>query len=68
MLNALIQASEKTKIPIYLDTETERNVKWYERFGFKTVEQMTLPVIEQPMWAMKREPENILTNKKITED
>ncbi|MFP4461812.1 MAG: GNAT family N-acetyltransferase [Thermotogota bacterium] len=58
MLNALIQASEQAKIPVYLDTETESNVKWYERFGFKTVEQMTLNVINQPMWAMKREPES----------
>ena len=56
MLNALIQASEQAKIPIYLDTETESNAKWYERFGFKTVEQMTLPVIDQPMWGMIREP------------
>src|SRR6056297_650745 len=59
LLNELIQASEQAKIPIYLDTETKKNVKWYEHFGFKTVEQMTLPVIEQPMWAMIREPEYI---------
>jgi len=57
MLNVLIQASEQAKVPIYLDTETERNVEWYECYGFKTVEQMTLPVIEQPMWAMIRDPE-----------
>jgi len=59
LINALIQATEKNKIPIYLDTETENNVKWYERLGFKTVEQMTLPVIDQSMWAMIREPESL---------
>jgi len=35
MLNTLIQASEQAKIPVYLDTETESNAKWYERFGLK---------------------------------
>jgi len=47
--------TDEVKLPIYLETETESNVRLYERFGFKKLEQMNLPVINQPMWAMIRE-------------
>lgn len=55
LLRALIDLSDNINIPIYLETETESNVSLYERFGFKTIEHMKLPVINQPMWAMIRE-------------
>src|SRR6056297_280833 len=55
LLNKLIAMTDEVKLPIYLETETESNVRLYERFGFKKLEQMNLPVINQPMWAMIRE-------------
>ena len=55
LLKELIAITDEAKLPIYLETETENNVRLYERFGFKTLEQMNLPVINQPMWAMLRE-------------
>lgn len=55
LLKELIAMTEKAKLPIYLETETESNVRLYERFGFKTLEEMNLPVINQPMWTMLRE-------------
>ena len=57
LLQWLIEKSRQAGIPIYLETETERNVTLYEKLGFKTLEKMTLPVIQQPMWTMIREPE-----------
>jgi hypothetical protein len=56
LLRALIAHSEQVKRPIYLETETEKNVRMYERFGFTVVKQITLPVINLPMWEMVREP------------
>jgi len=56
MIRALIEKSERAGIPIYLETETEDNIKMYERFGFKVVKQITLTVINLPMWDMVREP------------
>ena len=55
LIKELIAMSDEVKLPIYLETETESNVRLYERFGFTTLEQINLPVINQPMWAMIRE-------------
>jgi len=57
LLRALIEKSEETASPLYLETETEENVRMYEGFGFKVVRQITLPVINLPMWEMVREPQ-----------
>ncbi len=55
LLKELTAMTDEAKLPIYLETETESNVRFYERYGFKTLEEMNLPVINQPMWAMLRE-------------
>ncbi len=54
LLSALIAASEQARIPVYLETESEGNVRWYEKFGFETVKQINLPGINVPMWEMTR--------------
>lgn len=56
LLAALIEDSEQAGIPVYLETATERNVRMYERLGFKLLKQITLPVINLPQWEMVREP------------
>ncbi len=56
LLGGLIEESEQGDIPIYLETGTERNVKMYERLGFRLLNQITLPVINLPHWEMVREP------------
>jgi ribosomal protein S18 acetylase RimI-like enzyme len=56
LLGALIEESEQVGIPIYLETATERNVRMYERLGFRLLNQVTLPVINLPQWELVREP------------
>jgi ribosomal protein S18 acetylase RimI-like enzyme len=56
LLRALIEESEQAGVPIYLETETERNVSMYERLGFRVLNQITLPMVNLPMWEMAREP------------
>jgi ribosomal protein S18 acetylase RimI-like enzyme len=56
LLRALIEESERIGVPIYLETETERNVGMYERLGFGVLNQITLPIVTLPMWEMVREP------------
>lgn len=58
LLKELLAMTDEVKLPIYLETETESNVRLYERFGFKTLGKMSLPVINQPMWSMIREIKN----------
>jgi len=38
----------------YLETETPENVRFYQRFGFETVEEAE--VLGNPNWFMRREP------------
>jgi ribosomal protein S18 acetylase RimI-like enzyme len=56
LLGALVEESEQVGVPIYVETETERNVRMYERLGFRLLNQITLPVLDLPMWEMAREP------------
>lgn len=56
LLRALIEKCEKTGLPIYLETETEKNVAMYERFGFTMVKQIVVPELNLPMWEMIRDP------------
>jgi len=54
LLRALIEKSERTGTPLYLETETESNVRMYEHLGFTVVKEIVLPIINLPMWEMTR--------------
>ena len=56
LLRRLLARCDREALPLYLETETERNVDMYTRFGFRVVKQISLPVIGLPMWEMVREP------------
>lgn len=56
LLRAIIAESEQAGRPLYLETETEANVRLYERFGFRVVKKLILPGLDLPMWEMVREP------------
>ena len=43
------------ELPIYLETETEQNVKFYEKLGFKVLKKVTIPSLGLPMWEMVHE-------------
>jgi ribosomal protein S18 acetylase RimI-like enzyme len=55
LLRALIDKSERAGVSIYLETETESNVRMYEYFGFEVIREMVLPIINLPMWELTRE-------------
>lgn len=61
LLRALIRQSEQLGRDIYLETETEPNVRMYERFGFRTLKATSLPVVNLPMWEMVRASGNSRT-------
>lgn len=57
LLNALIQKGETAERQLYLETETEENVQFYQGFGFEVIKKIELPMINLPMWEMVREVE-----------
>jgi ribosomal protein S18 acetylase RimI-like enzyme len=54
ILRALIGDCDRAGTSLYLETETEENVRIYQRFGFGVARQIALPVIDLPMWLMVR--------------
>lgn len=55
LIDAAIEKSERDKLRLYLETETEENARMYEHFGFRLLKKITLPVLNLPMWEMVRE-------------
>jgi GNAT superfamily N-acetyltransferase len=53
MRHTLDRASE-AGVPCYLDSADERNLPFYERLGFRTVEAGTVPGSQFRTWALRR--------------
>ena len=56
LIDAAIEKSEREGLHLYLETETEENVRMYEHFGFRLLKKITLPIVDLPMWEMVRKP------------
>jgi len=56
LLRALIEKAETEKKPIYLETQKEKNVNFYEKYGFSVKKKIILPEpLNLPMWLMVRD-------------
>jgi ribosomal protein S18 acetylase RimI-like enzyme len=42
-------------LPCYLETQTERNIAFYERFGFRVADELTVRSLAMRLWPMIRE-------------
>ena len=57
LLRAVIEKGEQMELPIYVETETEKNIRMYENLGFRQIKQVTLPIVDLPQWELIRIPE-----------
>jgi ribosomal protein S18 acetylase RimI-like enzyme len=48
--------ADRDGTPVYLETETEGNVRFYEALGFTVVEELDAPGVGVPLWLMVRRP------------
>jgi len=56
LLRALIEKAEAEKKSIYLETQKENNVKFYEKYEFSVKKKINLPEpLNLPMWLMVRQ-------------
>jgi len=55
MLRPVLARLDREELPCFLETQSDRNVSIYERYGFRVVEQGEIPGTEIPHWAMLRE-------------
>ncbi len=57
LLRAMFARIDKEHLPCYLETQNEKNVPIYQHYGFKVVEESTVPGTKVTNWAMLREQE-----------
>ena len=55
LLRPMFARIDQEHLPCYLETQNERNVPIYQHYGFKVVEEGTIPGTNVTHWAMLRE-------------
>ena len=56
LLSSVLARCDATGTPAYLEAGTVDNRRLYERHGFDTIDEITLPDDGPPVWLMWREP------------
>ena len=59
LVTDLTDFCDRKELPIYLETETEENVRMYEYFGFTVLKEIVIDGLGVPMWEMVREPQTV---------
>jgi ribosomal protein S18 acetylase RimI-like enzyme len=54
LLSSMIKKIESEKLPIYLETNTEKAMSIYRKFGFEILEHSIIPKTNIPLWCMLR--------------
>lgn len=52
VLDAILRRAKAEHLPLYLETENQKNLTFYADRGFKTLEETRLPGTAIPVWAM----------------
>jgi ribosomal protein S18 acetylase RimI-like enzyme len=60
LVRAGIHRADQENTPIYLETEVEDNLDWYQLFGFEIIEQVIATGLGLPVWLMIRRPPAVL--------
>jgi ribosomal protein S18 acetylase RimI-like enzyme len=55
LLQPILARADADGVPCYLETEGERNVRFYQKHGFKVAHQGLVPKLGVGVWAMLRE-------------
>jgi hypothetical protein len=56
LISTMIKRTEDDGLPIYLETNTKKNVSIYQKFGFEILEHGIIPKTDVPYWCMLRKP------------
>jgi ribosomal protein S18 acetylase RimI-like enzyme len=56
LLQPGLELADRERVPCYLETAKEINVRFYEKHGFEVRRKIDLPRGGPPMWTMLREP------------
>lgn len=56
LLRAMLDETDAAGLPVYLETETESNLRFYERLGFSVMDRLTGPDSPVTFWGLLRTP------------
>jgi ribosomal protein S18 acetylase RimI-like enzyme len=56
LMRPILERCDREDIPASLATNLERNVRLYERNGFRVVDEVPIPGTTIPTWFMRRDP------------
>ena len=56
LIQPVLAWSDREGAPCYLETQTERNVPFYQRWGFEVLSEAVVPGQALCVWSMLREP------------
>lgn len=56
LLKPLLAQADAQKMPIYLETHDEKNVRYYQKYGFDLVDSTSIQKYQLQIWCMLREP------------
>lgn len=55
LMRYMLKKIDEQALPVYLETSLEKNVKYYEKFGFKLIKEALIPETDVNLWFMLRE-------------
>jgi ribosomal protein S18 acetylase RimI-like enzyme len=56
LIRAMIKKIDLEGLPVYLETNIEKNVPFYQKHGFEVLDHAIIPKTDVPNWGMLRKP------------
>ena len=56
LMDDIKEECDKKGLHLYLETEKEENISFYEKHGFSLLQEIILDKLQVPMWEMERKP------------
>ena len=56
LINTMLKTIESEGLPVYLETNTEKAMSIYQKYGFEILEHTIIPKTDIPLWCMLRKP------------
>jgi predicted N-acetyltransferase YhbS len=60
LMRSVFETADRDSVPCYLEAPTIENMRYYERRGFRVVEETDIPDSNIHLWCMKRSPRQAL--------
>ncbi|MFB2894983.1 GNAT family N-acetyltransferase [Aerosakkonemataceae cyanobacterium BLCC-F50] len=57
LIEPILKQADGENLPCYLETDSEKNVNFYQKRGFQVVKTFDLPESNLRLWGMQREPQ-----------